>query len=231
MTHTSKILSEWEKFAGTNALKAIDSEATNSVEFWARGKKTATLILEDANLKESAKILDIGVGVGRVARFIAEKKYQVYGIDISPTMIELAREINRNFSNLEFTVNDGKSIPFPSNYFDLAYSVLVFQHLPEDIAKRYFLEVRRVLKPYVKLWLQVPRTPMAIRPHFLLVCLLPYVHRAFAKRRHKDLSFSRYYSVKEITRLLSCFNFKVIKVRRIMQNYGCMWLCITATKD
>lgn len=154
--------------------------------------------------------------IGRIARFIAMKKYQVYGVDISPTMIDLARKYNQDLPNLKFIVNDGKSIPFPSNYFDLVYSVLVFQHLPKGIAELYLSEIWRVLKPSGKLWLQVPRTPMVTRPHFPIVFLSPYIHRKFAERRRKDLSFSRYYSRGEITTLLSRFNFKVIKVRRII---------------
>jgi hypothetical protein len=50
MSYVTKILKEWEKFASTNAFKAVDSEAKNHIQFWARGKQLATIILEDTNL-------------------------------------------------------------------------------------------------------------------------------------------------------------------------------------
>jgi ubiquinone/menaquinone biosynthesis C-methylase UbiE len=235
MSDLAKIFKEWEKYARINVFKAIDSEAKDDIHFFARGKQIAQIILEDTNfflIRPIARVLDLGAGIGRVARAIAMKSnnINVYGIDVSATMVELARKYNQDLPNLRFIMNDGKSIPFPNDYFDLVYSVLTFQHLPQYIMQLYLSEIWRVLKPNGLLWLQIPRTTKITRPHFLLVVASPYIHRVFATRRHKDLSFTRYYSKKEIKLLLNSFGFYTIKYRYVYQGKGSLWLCVTCKK-
>lgn len=78
------------------------------------------------------KILDLGCGIGRLT--------QGYGVDVSPRMLKLAKDGN------EYKLGDGRTIPYPDGFFDSAFCVFMFQHIP-DLAKHTYLEeVYRVLK-------------------------------------------------------------------------------------
>ena len=46
--------------------------------------------------KENANILEIGCGPGNITKYLLLKRpnYQIYGIDVAPNMIELARQNN-----------------------------------------------------------------------------------------------------------------------------------------
>ena len=87
------------------------------------------------NLK--GKVLDLGCGVGRLM------KDGYCGVDISPNMLKIAA---KRHPSCEFKLADGRTIPYPDETFDSAYSMLLFQHLPFDAVGGYIKEVRRVLK-------------------------------------------------------------------------------------
>lgn len=221
---------EWEKFAKSDKYGAIYTQAKNHKEFWKSGLRNAVHILKDVDPSSQDKFLDVGCGIGRVARFIAKKGYDTYGVDISQEMINSARGLNSDISNLEFSVNNGKSLPYDSSKFDCVYSVLVFQHLPGDIMRTYLSEIERVLRPDGNFWLQVPRTPKLWRIHFPLVLISPSLHRKFSERRYEKTSKTRYFKKQEIREILSPYNLKIEKTRKILASPGHLWLCFTAKK-
>jgi SAM-dependent methyltransferase len=76
---------------------------------------------------QKAKALDFGSGAGRLAKALGESFDTVVGVDISPTMRELATELNPSPA-MSFVaglddVADGS--------IDFIYSSLVLQHLPK----------------------------------------------------------------------------------------------------
>jgi ubiquinone/menaquinone biosynthesis C-methylase UbiE len=97
---------------------------------------------------KSMTALDIGSGIGRMSESFARDLATVHGIDISPTMVDIAKRRLSGLSNVTFTVNDGESIPFAPATFDLVFSYLVFQHVDSVPAiERYLKEIYRTLKP------------------------------------------------------------------------------------
>lgn len=76
-------------------------------------------IISEINQDKNYKILDIGCGTGRHAVELAKRGYNVTGIDLSPSMIEKAKE-NANKSNvkIDFSVADARDPHFDSE-FDL----------------------------------------------------------------------------------------------------------------
>ena len=67
------------------------------------------------------KILDVGCGTGRHAINLATKGYRnITGIDLSPSMIEAAREVAKEKNvAIDFRVCDARKLPF-ENEFDAA---------------------------------------------------------------------------------------------------------------
>ena len=95
-------------------------------------------------------VLDVGCGTGTLAIAIRPRvgEGEVRGIDASPEMIEVAQEkAAKAGAEINFQVALIEAIPFPDASFDLVTSSLMLHHLPDDLKRKGFAEIRRVLKP------------------------------------------------------------------------------------
>ena len=103
-----------------------------------------------ARLDPNSRVLDIGCGIGRFTLPLSESRSDLtfYGIDISATMIRRANQRCGYRPNLTYVRGNGIDLDmFDDEFFDLVYSYVVFQHMPESTFRSYFAEVSRVLKP------------------------------------------------------------------------------------
>ena len=130
---------------------------------------TETLI-ELCHIGKSSYVLDVGSGVGVTPCFLAKRVgCRVVGVDISPRMVERARERSlkeRLTDRVEFRVADAQDLPFEDAVFDAVITESVTS-FPEDKQKAVN-EYVRVTKPggYVGLnesvWLKVPPPPEVV---------------------------------------------------------------------
>jgi arsenite methyltransferase len=103
-----------------------------------------------ASLKEGETILDLGSGAGFDC-FLAAKQVgrngRVIGVDMTPEMVEKARENARkeNYSNVEFRLGEIENLPAKDNSVDAVISNCVINLSPDK--ERVFREAFRVLKP------------------------------------------------------------------------------------
>lgn len=102
-------------------------------------EKPATLSL--LKKVKGKRILDLGCGSGIHAGLLRNRGANVYGIDISPRMIKIAKA---NISGVDFRVGSVYELPYESNYFDVVVSSYVVEHFENLDAA--FKEVKRVLK-------------------------------------------------------------------------------------
>jgi len=132
-----------------------------SVIHWARlydvltsvvggGGAARSSILERAGLDAGERVLDVGCGPGRLA-LLAKKRTgvgEVHGVDPSPEMIELANERAKR-AGLDVRFQNGviEDLPFPEGSFDLVTSSFMLHHLPDDLKRKGFSEIARVLRP------------------------------------------------------------------------------------
>ena len=93
--------------------------------------------------------MEIGCGLGRITRPFAENFLEVHGVDVSAEMIERARQRLRDCPNVTLHLISGMDLSsLPDKHFDLAFSYLVFQHIPSrTVIQNYIREAARVLKP------------------------------------------------------------------------------------
>jgi ubiquinone/menaquinone biosynthesis C-methylase UbiE len=92
--------------------------------------------------------LDFGCGMGRLTQAMAGHFGKSVGVDIAPSMIELAREHNTQGERCEFILNDVDNLEiFDDGSFDFVYSNKVLQHMNPEYSTRYLKEFLRVLKP------------------------------------------------------------------------------------
>lgn len=103
-----------------------------------------------ASLREGETVLDLGSGAGFDC-FLAAQKVgkggKVIGVDMTPEMIEKARENAKRgkYRNVEFRLAEIEGLPVADNSVDAVISNCVINLSPDK--KRVFKEAFRVLKP------------------------------------------------------------------------------------
>jgi len=85
-----------------------------------------------AVISGDARVLDAGCGAGRMSRYLADRGCLVEGVDLSSSMVAMAR---RDHRDLVFTVGSLTDLPYPDDQFAgvmLWYSII---HTPAASSK------------------------------------------------------------------------------------------------
>jgi cyclopropane fatty-acyl-phospholipid synthase-like methyltransferase len=98
-----------------------------------------------ARLPVAARVLDLGCGAGvPVAHRLAERGFDVVGVDGSVEQIRLAR---RNVPSAEFIHADMTALVFPPQSFDAAAAFYSITHVPREEHASLFRRIAEWLKP------------------------------------------------------------------------------------
>ena len=159
---------DWEELATFDPLWAILNAPGTRYGGWDRDAFFATGVddvgfairrLEELGLPaRGPRALDFGCGIGRLSRALAAHYDHVTGVDISSTMVDLARKENSDVQNVEFVYNAAPNLEIVGDArFDLVYTRGVLQHLPDHEAVRTFVhEFVRILVPGGVACLHIP---------------------------------------------------------------------------
>jgi SAM-dependent methyltransferase len=104
----------------------------------------AALIAQAGNLRRGSRVLEVGVGTGRVALPLTHYVDRLYGIDLSREMMARLRE-KPNASAIRLSQANALCLPFRRGTFDAVLLVHVL-HLIADW-QGVLREIARVLKP------------------------------------------------------------------------------------
>lgn len=122
-------------------------------EFHMGGRAATADIVARAGLTARDRVLDIGCGLGGLARFLADEiGCRVTGLDLTPEYVALATEftaLTGLADKAEFTLGSALALPFA----DAVFSAAVTFHVGMNIADREtkYREACRVLQPGGKL--------------------------------------------------------------------------------
>ena len=99
-----------------------------------------------AGVQTGSKILDVGTGTGVVAITAARHGAHVTGLDLTPELLEQAKEdaAIADQTDIEWLEGDAEALPYADNSFDLVLSQFghMFAPRPEVVVK----EIKRVLR-------------------------------------------------------------------------------------
>lgn len=92
--------------------------------------------------------LELGCGLGRYSRYMAEQGIKATGVDFSPIAIEKAAKIIvNNEKKPTLLVGDVTDLKNMNERFDVSFDIGCFHCLDEEGQKRYVKEVYRLLNP------------------------------------------------------------------------------------
>jgi SAM-dependent methyltransferase len=139
--------------------------AVGDSDFRVTGDEFLRLFVELAALRPDERVLDVGCGVGRIARALTGhlgERGSYDGFDVARVAIRWCRRHYARHSNFTFThVNVANSsynpagavpaarfsFPYPSSSFDFVFLTSVFTHMMGAAVERYLHEIARVLAP------------------------------------------------------------------------------------
>lgn len=144
----------WDERAREDAVYFVDNRqryGDPDVErFFAEGERDLDRFFEDIGvaLEPGNTAVEIGCGLGRLTRVLAERVSRVVALDVSEEMLNRARELNPQLENVDWRVGDGASLAgVEDGSADACVSAVVFQHLPDpELTFGYVREIGRVLR-------------------------------------------------------------------------------------
>jgi ubiquinone/menaquinone biosynthesis C-methylase UbiE len=94
--------------------------------------------------KKGMRILDVGCGTGSQLELYMRYQCELFGVDLSPSMLEVARRRLGNRARLE--MGDASHLPYADRKFDLVIAMLTLHEMPPATRPRVMEEFTRVVK-------------------------------------------------------------------------------------
>jgi SAM-dependent methyltransferase len=105
---------------------------------------TETLARHSIDVERLTRLLDFGVGCGRIARHWTGIETEVHGCDYNPALVAWCQE---NLRHVKATRNRlDPPLPYEDGSFDFIYALSVFTHLTESQQHAWIAELRRVVR-------------------------------------------------------------------------------------
>lgn len=93
---------------------------------------------------EDKTVLDIGCGAGILTNALAKVGHKVFGLDLSPKSLEIAKKHDQT-GQVSYSEANAYSLPYPDQMFDVVCAMDVLEHVEEP--RLLISEASRVLKP------------------------------------------------------------------------------------
>lgn len=125
--------------------KAAEIYESDNAGVYNMCKKDYPDILEELEKEPFNDLLDCGCGTGPMLTLLHQRYPDKHytGIDITPKMIEVAKE--KHMDGVELVIGDCENLPFADRSFDAVICSESFHHYPNP--QDFFRSVCRVLRP------------------------------------------------------------------------------------
>jgi SAM-dependent methyltransferase len=132
--------------------ESIREEFTHQTDTFARaealkGAEILGAVVELVPADPEARWLEVACGPAMIGRAIAPKVGSLHGVDLTPAMIDKAREEGERegIGNAEFSLGDATALEFEDASFDGAVTRFSLHHVP--VPQRVVEEMTRVVRP------------------------------------------------------------------------------------
>lgn len=103
-------------------------------------------VVDFANVGKGSTVLDVATGTGQQAFAFAKRGYDVIGVDLTESMLEIARKHNKA-GTVKFEAGDATHLRFETDSFDVACVSFALHDMPMTIREKVLQEMVRVTKP------------------------------------------------------------------------------------
>ncbi|MBU4175884.1 MAG: methyltransferase domain-containing protein [Actinobacteria bacterium] len=102
-------------------------------------------VVEIADPVEGSTVLDVATGTGKQAFAFARRGLDVTGLDLSESMLGVARKKNR-YTNARFLLGDATDLPFDDGTLDITTVSFALHDMPPEIREGLLDEMVRVTR-------------------------------------------------------------------------------------
>ena len=103
-------------------------------------------VVDFVNAGKGSTVLDVATGTGQQAFAFAKRGHNVIGIDLTESMLEIARK-NNKAGFVKFELADATHLRFEENSFDVSCISFALHDMPPNIREKVLREMVRVTKP------------------------------------------------------------------------------------
>ena len=107
--------------------------------------KVRDQVVDFTNPGKGSTILDVATGTGQQAFAFAKRGYDVVGVDLTESMLDVARKNNKN-GLVKFEIADATHLRFDDNSFDVSCISFALHDMPLPIREKVLQETVRVTK-------------------------------------------------------------------------------------
>ncbi len=139
MAGQEDLASGWEEFYQQHAPDRLP---------WERFKPDTNLVnLVNKGVIKPGRVLDICSGLGTQAIYLAQQGFDVYGVDISPTAVNIAKRrcLNKGVA-CNLRVGDAADLWYPDEFFTFIFDRGCFHSLPPQKRRGFIRGIHRVLE-------------------------------------------------------------------------------------
>jgi SAM-dependent methyltransferase len=145
-THRRSTIMNWQKLM-------YDQIYRRGATRWDKGEvdipAEVQRLIESVHTSTSSRALDLGCGTGTMAIYLAQRGWQVVGVDFSSVAIQAARAKAAGVPGVTFVEGDVSRLAAIGVHgpFDLAYDMGCYHSLPAGRREAYVRELAAVLRP------------------------------------------------------------------------------------
>ena len=156
---------------------------------------------------EGMNILDMGCGTGAHLKIYQEKGCNLFGIDLSPAMLNMAKKKLAPDAKLE--LYDATNTSFPDGFFDLIYSMTVLHEMDEEVRIGVLKEADRILKPNGRiLFIDFHNGPIRKLKGVVSKIVITFFEMVAGKRHFKN--YRHFIRNGALPRLIKSRNFEIV---------------------
>lgn len=141
---------------------------------------TMRILEREGMVHEGDHILDVGCGAGRFSVALANLGAEVYGVDLSPKMIEFAKELANGMESVHFEVADWHNMDVPAKNWENRFDLVLANMTPAVTSEESLMNMIAASKNWCYMSKPTRKKSTVLDPLRELIGL-PYEKNSFDK--------------------------------------------------